>query len=584
LLVHHLPGIRKYVFAMMATCASCGDPGLPHGEPLPPPTDFMLTGAKIFTADEARPWAEALVVREGRIVYVGDDAGALALQEGGAAHHDLDGKLVIPGLVDAHTHPGMIGFLGEDDEESPMPKTSHEDILTWLEGYAGWFWPPMILAGEWPTTLYGIQGPRKEELDRVVRWRPVILFDDSGHSLWMNSAALKLLGVDASTPDPAPGLSYFVRDENGEPTGWVKEFAALPFVGDLLLPSRDEMAERMLTFMEFLSEHGVTTVFDAGNLLYDDEVYSVVAELEREGRLPLRYRGVVHIVLPDQLDTAVSELKRLRREYGGDLLRFETIKIQFDGVQEIRTAAMLDPYLGESAGRGETLFTLDRLRDFILELHTENIDLHLHTVGDRAIRVALDAVEQARAAVPGDLACHVALSHLEVMDDADIRRFRELGVAANYTPHWHGGYFEGSHLTVGEPRSSRVMRAQPLLEDGAVVSFSSDVTTYAEMQRANPFFGMQIAHNRQEIEDGPDGAVMLPLSERLGREELVRGYASGGASQLRLDDELGSLSVGKAADLVVLSEDLFTVDRYAIHRVRPDAVVMQGRLVHGQLP
>jgi len=132
---------------MMATCASCGDPGLPHGEPLPPPTDFMLTGAKIFTADEAQPWAEALVVREGRIVYVGDDAGALALQEGGAAHHDLDGKLVIPGLVDAHTHPGMIGFLGEDDEESPIPKTSHEDILTWLEDYAGWFWPPMILAG-----------------------------------------------------------------------------------------------------------------------------------------------------------------------------------------------------------------------------------------------------------------------------------------------------------------------------------------------------------------------------------------------------------------------------------------------------
>jgi predicted amidohydrolase YtcJ len=266
------------------------------------------------------------------------------------------------------------------------------------------------------------------------------------------------------------------------------------------------------------------------------------------------------------------------------LLRFETIKIHFDGVQELRTAAMLDPYLGEVAGRGKTLFTLDRLRDFILELHREDIDLHLHTVGDRAIRVALDAFQQARAAVPGDLACRLSLSHLEVMDDADIPRFRDLGVAANYTPHWHGGLFEGSRLTVGEPRASRVMRAQPLLEDGAVVSFSSDVTTYAEMERANPFFGMQIAHNRQEVEDGPGGAVMLPLTERLGRKELVLGYTRGGASQLQLDDELGSLTVGKAADLVVLSEDLFSVDRYAIHRVRPDAVVMQGRVVHGKLP
>jgi predicted amidohydrolase YtcJ len=478
----------------------------------------------------------------------------------------------------------MVGLLGEDVEESPVPKTSHEDILTWLDDYAGWFWPPIIVAGEWPTTLYGIEGPRKEELDRAVRWRPVMLFDDSGHSQWLNSSALKLLGVDASTPDPAPGLSYFVRDENGEPTGWVKEFALIPFVGDSLLPSRDEMAARMVRFLEFLSGQGVTALLDGGNLLYDDEVYSVIAELEREGRLPLRYRGVVHIVLPYQIDTAVSELKRLRREYGGDLLRFETIKIHFDGVQEIRTAAMLDPYLGEDAGRGETLFTLDRLRDFILELHAEEIDLHLHTVGDRAIRVALDAVEQARIAVAGDLDCHVTLSHLEVMDDSDIPRFRELGVVANFTPYWHGGYFEGSHLTVGEPRSSRVMRAQPLLEDGAVVSLSSDVTTYAEMERANPFLGMQVAHNRQDLEDGPDATVMLPLTERLGREDLVRGYSRGGATQLRLDDELGSLTVGKAADLVVLSEDLFTVDRYAIHRVNPDAVVMQGRLVHGRLP
>jgi predicted amidohydrolase YtcJ len=127
------------------------------------------------------------------------------------------------------------------------------------------------------------------------------------------------------------------------------------------------------------------------------------------------------------------------------------------------------------------------------------------------------------------------------------------------------------------------MRARPLLEDGAVVSFSSDVTTYAEMERGNPFFGMQIAHNRQEVEDGPEGTVMLPLSERLGREDLVRGYTRGGATQLRLDGELGSLTVGKAADLVVLSEDLFTVDRYAIHEVRPEVVVMQGRVVYGKL-
>lgn len=125
--------------------------------------------------------------------------------------------------------------------EELVPKSSHDDILAWLGDYSGWFWPPMIQAGDWPTALYGIDGPRKEELDRVVSVRPVILFDDSGHSQWLNSSALDILGVSASTPDPAPGLSYFVRDENGEPTGWVKEFALVPFMGDTLLPSRKEM-------------------------------------------------------------------------------------------------------------------------------------------------------------------------------------------------------------------------------------------------------------------------------------------------------------------------------------------------------
>lgn len=489
---------------------------------------------------------------------------------------------MIPGLVDGHTHPGMIAFLGEDSSESPIPQTSHGDIMAWLEGYAGWFWPLMIQAGEWPTALYGIEGPRKEELDRIVRRRPVLLFDDSGHSQWLNSSALSLLGISASTPDPAPGLSHFVRDENGEPTGWVKEFALVPFVGDMLLPGRNEMKERLVEFLQFLSRKGVTTLFDAGNLIFHDEVYSLVAELEAEGRLPLRYYGSVHITFPSQLDTAVSELKRLRREYAGTRLRFEMIKIHFDGVAEIRTAAMLDPYLGENAGRGETLVDAERLRDFIVELHAEQIDLHLHTSGDRATRTALDAVEQALVHTSGELDCRLSLAHIEILAEEDEARFAELGVVANFTPHWYGGYFQGADLTIGE-RANRLHRVRTLLDRGAVVSFSSDVTTFSEMTRANPFFGMQTAHNRQEVEEGPDAPVMAPESERADVDSLLRGYTLGSASQLGLADQLGSLTVGKRADLVVLDQDIFSIDRYEIHSVEPDAVLMDGRLVSGRL-
>ena len=436
------------------------------------PSGIVLTGGRVFTADPAQPWEEAIVVRDGRIAFVGSSADALALRRAGDEHHDLGGKLVVPGFVDAHTHPGMIAFLGEAESEEPIPKSSHADILAWLRDYAGWFWPPIIQTGEWPTALYGTEGPRKEELDRVVSVRPVILFDDSGHSQWLNSSALRLLGITASTPDPAPGLSYFVRAESGEPTGWVKEFGLVPFIGDKLLPSRKEMKARLEEFLYFLSRYGVTTLFDAGNLVFHDEVYSLVAELEAEGRLPLQYYGSIHITFPSQLETAVAELKRLRLEYGGERLRFETIKIHFDGVAEIRTAAMIGPYLGENAGRGATLVDRDRLRDFILELHHEDIDLHLHTSGDRATRTALDAVEEARARIPDGLRCRVSLSHIEILADEDVPRFAKLDVAANFTPHWYGGYFKGADLTIGE-RASRLHRVRALLDSGAVVGVGS---------------------------------------------------------------------------------------------------------------
>ncbi len=572
--------VRRLWFVACLALASCS--GVPASDPLPPPVDTILTGGRVFTADPAQPWEEAIVVRDGRIAFVGSSQDALALRRAGDEHHDLGGRLVIPGFVDAHTHPGMIAFLGEDSSDDPIPKTSHADIMAWLRDYAGWFWPPMIQAGDWPTAIYGVEGPRKEELDRVVRFRPVILFDDSGHSQWLNSSALSLLGITAATPDPAPGLSYFARDENGEPTGWAKEFALVPFIGDRLLPSRKEMKARLEEFLRFLSRNGVTTLFDAGNLVFHDEVYAIVSELEAEGKLPLRYYGSVHVTFPSQLDTAVAELGRLRREYGGERLRFETIKIHFDGVAEIRTAAMLEPYLGENAGLGATLVDRDRLRDFILELHEEGVDLHLHTSGDRATRTALDAVEQALARTSGELACKVSLAHVEILAEEDAPRFAELGVAANFTPHWYGGYFKGADLTIGE-RAEQLHRVRTLLDNGAVVGLSSDVTTYSEMSRANPFFGIQTAHNRQEVAEGARAPVLPPEDERVDLESLVRGYTLGSARQLDVADEVGSISEGKRADLVIVDRDLFSLDRYEVHSAKPVAVMMDGVVVSGRL-
>jgi predicted amidohydrolase YtcJ len=225
------------------------------------------------------------------------------------------------------------------------------------------------------------------------------------------------------------------------------------------------------------------------------------------------------------------------------------------------------------------------MSDFILELHAEQIDLHLHTVADRAIRVALDAVEMARAEVGGPLDARVTFCHLELIDDADFDRFYELDIFANFTPQWHGGHIQGAELTLGQERYDRMFRVQPLLDRNVAVTFSSDITDARRWRanRASPFFGMQIGHTRLEPEFGARATVRPPLDERLDLEDLVRGYTINGAAQLGMADEAGSIEVGKLGNLVVLDRNLFETLPNSISSIRPTAVLMEGELVSGSL-
>ncbi len=556
------------------------------------PADLVLQGGKFFTVDEAQVWAEAVAIKDGRFVYVGDNAGAQSFVGPDTDRHDLGGKLAIPGLVDSHTHPGLMGRETAGYTAVPvgggprgtLPRDGNkEEILAAVEAYAqanldlAW-----IEMGSWSGDLNGVAGPHRRDLDRVVPDRPVML--GSVHSVWVNSVALEMMGVDSNTPDPVPGLSYFVRDADGEPTGWIKEWAAWPYAQHLTDVDRESNKEGIDTFLEYLSGHGVTSLLDAGNNNYHDLTYSLLAELEAAGRLPVRYEGSYHIYLPDQVPDAIDELQRLRRTYGSERLRFNTIKIHFDGTNEIRTGALLEPFSDDPGNRGATLLDTEQLRDFIVQLHEARIDLHLHILGDRGIRIALDAVEAARRSVDGELYPRVTICHLDIIDTADYPRFKPLGVIANYTPQWHG-LGDRPPLTAGTlgPRFERMLLVQPLLDDGAVVTFSSDVVSLSGMERANPYLGMQIGHNRQYHQQGEAAPIRLPMTERLDLEDLIKGYTLSGAYQLRMEDQLGSIEVGKLADLVVLDRNLFEIDRYEIHEVRPEAVIMEGEIIRGSL-
>lgn len=558
------------------------------------PAQMVLTGGRIHTVDADRSSAEAVAITDGRFVFVGSDAEAEAYIGAETERYDLDGRLVLPGIIDAHTHPGLISILGDgalgteapgeeppDDGTAPFPRTSVEDIQDWLRDYVAENDDAIIFAGSWPNELFGPEGPRKEWLDEVAPDRLITLFDESGHSQWMNSLTLQALGVDENTPDPVPGLSEFVRDPNNEPTGWVKEFAAVLAGRDFLVPDLPQLRANLREVVDWLAARGITALMDAGNLDFNDEIYGILAGFEAAGELPLRYEGSFHIYLPELADVAVSETNRLRREYGGERLTFDTIKIHFDGVHEIRTASVLEPYSDDPDNYGQTIFPGERMTELLLEMQGEGMNLHVHANGAGAVRIALDAVEAAQKEVGGELDSRVTLSHIEIIGDSDVRRFVELGVIANYTPSWHGegpdpAYTRGP---LGPERNGLKNRAKLVQNTGAVVTYSSDEID--SVTNASPFYGIQVGHTRQYEEGDP---VTPPVDQRLTLDQLLDGYTINAAYQQRWEDRLGSIEVGKLADLVVLDRDIFNIRPYDIAETMPVAVLLDGKVTQGRLP
>ncbi len=544
--------------------------------------DTVFVGGRIYTADASAPWASAVAVRGERIVYVGDDAGVADYLGPDTGQYQLNGNLVIPGLIDAHVHPGMVAIsvgqvlLGaattrrELLQEVAKMVRKHPDRSVLMGGY-------------WPNDIFSESGPHKSDLDQIESDRPLILYDDWAHSVWVNSKALEIAGVDSDTKDIVPGFSFYQRDQNGEPTGWITESATSVFVNNFqsITP---EVQQSLLEFLIYLRNLGVTTLLDAGNFGLDEDVFATVSRFDKEGILPLRYHGAYTLFLPDDLPTAVETLLRMGEDYNSENVRIDTLKIFLDGVIETRTADMSDDYLDTPGNSGNSLLSQAQLHQLILDLNEEGLNLHVHTVGNQAVNTMLNAVQDAHDSLSAPPTITITLCHLEVVNDTDFNRFKDLGVIASFTPHWHGATQEANVPAIGD-KARAMMRAQPMISDGAIFTFSSDI--YSEYEwisdDANPYVGMQTGHNKQYVDGGADAALATPRSERLRLDVLLDGYTRNAAIQLGRSDEIGSIRVGHRADLVVLDQNVFEIDRYVIHKTKPVAVIMNGQIVHGEL-
>ncbi len=591
--------VLKYKFcfvALLVALTTACQPESDNGNeeitgPVKDNADLVIVNARIFTSDKQQPWAEALAVKDGKFIYVGDASGIISYQS--TATIDLKGQLLFPGMVDGHSHPGYVNVEDFGEVEGDTPEELLASVKKYVDEHPGDDWLRLCC---WPTDMFvnGNQGPRKEVLDAVVPDRLLWFESATAHDFWLNSKALEKIGVDKNTPDPRPGLAMYARDENGEPSGWVKEGAGVQhFARQFELKDEARLKlhrESVAETIQVLSRHGVTSIFDAGNKGFGDLAYSVVSQLEKDGKLPLRYYGTYQIFTPERAKTAVSEVKRYRKEYGGKLLQFNSVKLFMDGISANQSSAYSEPYVGSSNYLGATMLSLEELRDLLLELNEEKLDLLVHAIGDLAVKTVLDAVEIAQATVKGDFYPRVTMAHLALIDPVDVPRIKKLGVIANFTPWWFGVETDDVVKNLlGEERYSRMYSAKSVFDSGAKVTFSSDEWWGGEMLPTyiSPYLGMQVGHTRQNPIDWwatEDDGIRSPIDERLSLEQLLEGYTQNGAYQLRLEDKLGSIEKGKLADFVILNQDLFEADPYDIWKLKPSAVVMEGRVIQGSLP
>jgi predicted amidohydrolase YtcJ len=541
------------------------------------PADLVLDGAAVYTVDAARSWAQAVAVRDGRIVFVGTSAGVKAFVGPATKVLDVKGRMLLPGFQDAHVHPvsGGVELTQCNLNDLPEAKAVYAKVK---ECAATMKDKPWVVGGGWGLPTFPNGNPKKEDLDAIVSDRPAQLYASDGHSSWVNSKALALAKITAKTPDPKNGR--IERDAAGNPTGTLREDAS-DLVASLQPKTTD--AERLAGLkraLQLFAEAGVTAVQEAsagsgaegGGARPTLKAY---LDAEKAGALTARVTvalGTDPLRGPEQVD----ELVAVRKEVTSARVRPVAAKIFADGVIEARTAAMLEPYLDKAGDRGEANWTPEALNAIVLRLAENDFNVHIHAIGDRGIRMSLDAFEKAQTQRSLRGQRH-QIAHLELIDPADIPRFAKLGVIANFQALWCYADDYIVDLTwpkLGPARSRWIYPIESVVKAGGILALGSDWS----VSSLKPLDAIQVAITRQSIEE-PRRAPMTP-EEAIDLPTAIAGYTIGSAYANDLEKDTGSIEVGKAADLVVIERNLFEVAPLEIAKQKILLTLLDGKPVH----
>ncbi len=558
---------RNALLAALAGClAACG------GEP---PADRVFVNGTVYTVDADRNRAEAVAVRDGRIVRVGTNDAVRRLVGPATEVTDLGGGMLLPGFHDSHIHI-LIGVATEDDCDL-MRLESQAEVdarLRECQALAGYGAERWVLGGGWSEWLWPDANPGKAQLDALFPDRPVYLESSFGHAAWVNSRALALGGIDRGSQDPPDGV--IVRDPaTREPSGTLRD-AAMLLVKDKLPPhTMEQRLASVRAGIALAHSVGITAVIEPG---LDAELIAPVIALADADELPLRVRASLSPLAwqPGAFDDGVFAFLEGRGQWRRPGLDVDSVKIYMDGVVEYGTGALLKPYDDARYGLGPRFYTQEQVNRYFTRFDAMGLAIHVHAVGDAGIRTALDGFEAMRNANgTSDNRHHVV--HLQLIDAADRPRFAKLGIAATFQPLW--AYPDPAALEldvpmIGEARTQEMYPIGSLARSGARVAGGSDYFVTG----LNPLHAIEAAVTRQDpySNDGP----MLNAGERVDLATMISAYTIEGAWLMGLEREQGSIEPGKRADLVVLDRDLFAGPSSAINEAKVVMTVFGGRTVH----
>jgi predicted amidohydrolase YtcJ len=567
-----LRGVLAYSAVVLGACVACWMHAATPG-PQSEGADTIVVHARIYTLSPRQRWAEALAIRDGHILSFGNDREIGRFRGSKTKVIDAQGHLVLPGFTDSHLHflEGAEQMTQVDLSDMRSIKEMQAAVKKYADAHPS---EPWILGGGWNYEVFGASAlPDKKYLDEVVPDRPVLLDCFDGHSSWANSKALELAGITRTTPDPPMGT--FVRDpKTGEATGALKEFAEDKIKEKIPPASREEQVAAIRRGLEAARRAGVTRAY---SLEGDFEAFDIYNELRQKGELTMRISIAKVVAFPELRATDIAALEAARAKWNDDWISAGAVKFFLDGVVEAHSAAMLAPYSDDPSQSGTMFWAPEKYKQAVLELDRRGFQIFTHAIGDRAVRLALDAYAAAHLA-NHHMDSRDRVEHVETIAAVDIPRFHSLGVIASMQP-LHAEPVAANTLdvwsrNVGPQRAELGFAWHSILAAGGRLAFGSDWPVVT----IRPWDGLQTAVTRQNENGYPPGG-WIP-QEKITLPQAIAAYTIGAAYAGRREATEGSFDVGKVADLIILADDIFKMDPHQLHNAKVALTMVGGKVVY----